>query len=185
MKEISLGNNEQTWTVVGVLALVAMIGIFVYDSVVPRPSVLRERAKQGAQERDLIRATAEKRDQFQNAKQVVARTSWSGSAERVTPAILERLTKIASTKGLQIQSFRPQKVTQAADLDVLAFNVALEGPFLQVMGFIQLLEKQEKNLTITLVQLASADGESDVVNITIGVSAFVVEQEEVPANGKN
>jgi len=186
MKDISLGNNEQTWTIVGALALLTMVGILAYDQIAPRPSVLRERAKQSAEERELLRTTAEKRDQFENATLVVARTSWKGSQERVAPAILERLTKAAASKGLQIQSFRPQKVTQAADLDVLAFNVAMEGSFPKVMSFIQLLEKQEKNLTVTLIQIASADGESDLVNVTMGVSAFVVAGEEEEAtSGKN
>jgi len=185
MKDISLGNNEQTWTIVGIMALVTMVGLFVYDTLAPKPSVIAERAKQSAQERELLRETAEKRDQYQAARQVVARTSWNGSLERVSPAILERLTKIAATKGLRIQSFRPQKVLPTADLQVLSFNVAMEGPFPQVMSFLQLLEKQERTLAVTLVQLASSDGESDVVNATIGISAFVVNSAEEVTSGKS
>ena len=180
MKDIKLGNDVKTWILVGALAFMVLIAILVADQLIPTPSVVGARKASSEKERELTKEYKTKLEKYEASKTVIAASAWGGAAERVSPAILDRLTKIASIKGLKIQSFRPQKIQDAADLEVLAYNLSIEGPFPNVMSFIQLVEKQEKKLAVTLVQVASADGETDEVNASLGISAFVIPEKEAP-----
>lgn len=180
MKDIKLGNDVRTWNMVGALAIVVLLALLIADQLIPTPSVAGARKAASEKERKLTMEYKEKLEKYEVSKTVIAASAWGGAAERVSPAILDRLTKIASIKGLKIQSFRPQKIQDAADLEVLAYSLSIEGPFPNVMSFIQLVEKQEKNLAVTLVQVASADGETDEVNASLGIAAFVIPEKEAP-----
>jgi hypothetical protein len=56
--------------------------------------------------------------------------------------------------------------------------VTVEGSFPDVMGFVKAVQAPENKLSVAQIQLASADGASDMVTLTLGLNAFARPGEE-------
>ncbi len=103
---------------------------------------------------------------------------WTGPLERIGPVSLDRIDKLASKRRLKMIALRPQRTDEIADFVMVPLTVTVEGSFPDVMGFVRDIQAPANKLSVAQIQLASADGASDAVTLTVGLNAFALPGEE-------
>jgi Tfp pilus assembly protein PilO len=102
---------------------------------------------------------------------------WEGLTETVTPQILQTITVIAKSQDVKLKSFRPQNPVADGDISRSNFVVIIEGSFPKVVAFSKAIDSASSNLGLSQVQIASVDQETDMVNATISVIAYIRQPE--------
>ena len=183
---LEFGNNKQTWNIVIGACLVTMLGIAIGDMLIPKPNAARER-KRFTQETQKIKAEINEGEQRLATETVtVQRYTYKGDPETVTPKILDHVNQLAKTNAIKVKSFRPQKAQEADGIVRIPYTVQVEGKYKDVVAFIKSVDEPSTLFSVNLLQLSAADGESDTVNATVGISAFSLLPEKVketPTNG--
>lgn len=164
--------NDRHWA--GFLAAVSLLmavllGVLLF---VPRPRqtvTIGQRTSAEAAVRSETRASEQA---YEKARAQAANYLWTEGADAVSPKALEIVTDAAKAENLRISAFRPQKPSEADGLQQLAYLVAVEGRFPQVIGFLRRVETPGNRLAVTLFQVTSADGATDAVTATVGLVAF-------------
>jgi Tfp pilus assembly protein PilO len=169
---MNLGHNVSTYNALGAAALVLMVGIVAYDSLVPKSTLKTVRAKHETELSKLRKDAAEKRKTFNARNQAVAKRAWTESEDKASPVLMADLTALAVSKGVKVNSFRPQKVQALGGLRQLGFTMAVEGSFSQVMSLVAAVEKTQARAAITQLQVTSSDSLTDMVKAQVGLSAF-------------
>ncbi len=173
---IEIGDNLKTWTTVSVILAILTIGIAIANFIVPMPSA----AKAEAVGKEAVRA--------EKAGLVVKETElaelqamesgiWEGLSETVTPQILQAVTVIAKAQGVTLKSFRPQNPVADGDISRGNYVVLIEGSFPKVVSFAKAIDSESSRLGVSQVQMASVDQETDSVNATIGIVAYIRQPE--------
>lgn len=99
---------------------------------------------------------------------------WKGDTEAITASVLTQLTQQAIAKNLKLNAFRPQKPQLLAGVTELPYSVQISGSYPQVQLFLASLDKPGTRLVLRSIQLAAADGATDTVAATLGISAYFV-----------
>lgn len=97
---------------------------------------------------------------------------WTQAADEIAAATMSKVTSLAQARGLRVVAFRPQRVQEDTGIIRLPYQATLEGPFPQIIGFVQDLETSKFKTIVSTIQIASADGASDKVSSTIGLVAY-------------
>lgn len=169
-----LGNNLRTYNIfIGILLLV-LIGVAAFFTIVPKPNKLvAERAgilrlEKAERELKLNEAKLE-------ALQVKDAAIWEGQADTVTPQILQSISIIAKAQGINLKSFRPQAPIADGEISRGNYVLLIDGSFPDVANFVRALESPTSRLAVSQVQLTAVDQETDKVNATVGVVAYVLQ----------
>lgn len=163
-----------------VIAIVTLVGTLAFLVFVPKPTTagLAEKTRRDGMKIRIKTKDAE--DRLVLAKATVTTTTWPGIGDDVAPAANARLTTIATRRGLKLTSFRPQRTTAKTDLTVLPFVVTVEGPFPQVVEFTRDIDSPGTRLAVSLIQITSANDDSDRVTATVGVMAYLRPEKPAP-----
>jgi hypothetical protein len=161
------------WNIMLGLAIAALAGLLVFDLAVPKPKAEGTNAQKLESDRLLIAEADKLEKEFEASKLRIAARTWIMSADAVGAVALDRATNMAKKHGLTLGAFRPQKPIEEGELIRLAYVMTLEGPYPGLRAMVRELETPELKLSVHLVQVASADDASDLVNGTIGVTAFL------------
>ncbi len=159
--------NILLWVSLGVFALAVGIQMIGPE---PRPKLNREQRLR--QESQFVAETADWKRKESQAERTIEELSWTGGADAAEKGALALVTQISKSKGATLQAFRPQKRLEQGELTRLPFLVTLEGPYTKVLAVLRELETPSSKLAVNLVQIASADGASDVVTATLALFAF-------------
>jgi Tfp pilus assembly protein PilO len=168
-----------------VISLVIVLGTGVYMKVAPAPTAQGiARAKQISRNKiDAEIATAE--NQLKDLKTSVDGHTWAVPADQVGPQALAKVAALAKVHNLKLVAFRPQKANDAEGLVQLPFLILLDGPFHDVMEFMQDLDKPDTKLAVSLVQMASADEATNRVTATVGAAAYLKPSKKGGTGAKN
>jgi len=161
------------WNGLLLAAMFALVGVLAFDQFVPPPKPAKRTIAQVRTENQTRDEMDKLREELKAAEAVIASRVWTESPDIVGALALDRATNLAKASALNLSAFRPQKPTEEGELVRLPFVMTLEGSFAGVEKFVKNLETDANRLSVTLVQVASADGASDLVNATVGISAFI------------
>lgn len=166
------GNNLRTWNLACYALATVVAAIAIAHAVLPMPNP--EAAKKDGRGRlELAKSERDIAQKELDDLKAGSAAIWEGQAETVTPQVLQSVTMIAKTQGVNLKSFRPQNPVSDGNLARVSYSVMVDGPFPKVVAFIRALDSESSRLGVNLVQMASVDQESDNVGATIGVIAYV------------
>lgn len=156
--------------VVGLLLIAAscISSIFIHTE-----SSALIRSKNKKEETKLQTEAKKTKAEAEEMKAIVTANRWSQKSDEIQPIALEKLTKIAKDKKINVISFRPQKVTESSSLRQLVFTLNIEGGFLAVANMISEIEQPNSKMAVNQVQFASKEGESDAVNATLSLVTYL------------
>ena len=97
---------------------------------------------------------------------------WPALPQEVTAKTLNAISDLSKQNRLKLISFRPLREIDTPEVIQLPWQVTVDGSFKDVVAFERSLEKPERKLAITLVQIAAADASTDRVTATLGLLAF-------------
>lgn len=168
---IELGHNVKTWNLVIGLALVLLVAVAAYDLIVPKPSVQKERVRMN---REIRKAEIDRNEAEAKLAALTANPpkAFEVLPEKATPQILAEVTRLAGESKVNVKSFRPQRPDMNGAMARLTYVVLADGTFDQAMSFAKALDAADNRIGVTQIQFASADGETDKVNVTIGIVAY-------------
>ncbi|MBS1711770.1 MAG: hypothetical protein JSS71_08605 [Armatimonadetes bacterium] len=165
-------NNLRTWNLACYALATVVAAIAIAHAVLPMPNP--EAAKKDGKGRlELAKSERDIAQKELDDRKAGSAAIWEGQAETVTPQVLQSVTMIAKTQGVNLKSFRPQNPVADGNLARVSYSVMVDGPFPKVVAFIRALDSESSRLGVNLVQMASVDQESDNIGATIGVIAFV------------
>ncbi|MFM9873605.1 MAG: type 4a pilus biogenesis protein PilO [Fimbriimonadaceae bacterium] len=173
---LELGDNLKTWTAICAIFAFLTIGIAVANFIIPLPNS-KEAEIDGKnsvkQAKAALNASQDELAELEASNPGL----WEGQTETVTPQILQAVTVIAKTQGVTLKSFRPQNPVADGDISRSNFVVLVDGSFPKVVAFTKALDSSTSRLGVNQVQIASIDQESDTVNATIGIIAYIRQPE--------
>jgi hypothetical protein len=168
---MTLGNNIPTWNAALILMAGLVVGTFVWDAVTPRPTQKNRSAI--VRDRNLANQALAKAEADLKAVQTERETlAWAGKADSVAPLVVQRVMNLAREQKVEVQSVRPQKVASEEDLTRLTFVVAFRAPAPRALQFARSLEASGTRLGVYMMQMANADGRTELVNASLGVVAY-------------
>lgn len=169
---IEFGNNIRTWNLVCGIALAIIAIITIYDVVVPKADANRVRNQRSREVSKLeaqLRADSARLEKLRAANPSI----WDGQLEDVTPRILAEATRLASSNGVNLKSFRPQNPVTDGETMRANFVMLVDGSFPKVAALIRAIDSPASRIGLSVVQISSADQESDTVNATLGIIAYL------------
>jgi Tfp pilus assembly protein PilO len=152
--------------------LVALVGVAVYDVVVPKsPPAASQKAlalQLQRKERDANLA----RENLQQLDNEIARLVWTRPPDEFAPFAMRQVGDWARAQGLRLTSMRPQKAEPASEAVQLNFLATVEGSFPALGRFLESFEAESSIVSVRSVQLAGGDGSGDNVRATVGLVAY-------------
>ena|SRR5688572_3036308 len=161
------------WNGMLIGAMFVLLGLFIFDLTAPVPKPTERIAARKEDDFLLMKETQKLEEDFAAARSVIASRVWTASPDSIGAQTLDTATNTARRYGLGLSGFRPQKPTDEGELTRLTYVMTLEGPYPGLQAMVQDLETPGRRLSVHMVQVGSADDASDLVNATIGVSAFI------------
>ncbi|MBL8047257.1 MAG: type 4a pilus biogenesis protein PilO [Chthonomonas sp.] len=168
------------WNIMIGVCLALLATIAALDFFVPKPkSPLNPAAKQ----KQLVELTDEAKqakEQLSAESAFVSSQLWTENEAEIGPAVLTEVKTAATSQGLNLKSFRPQRSVQESRIERYPFQVNVEGAFPNVLSFVANLEAPGTRLGVSLVQCSALDGDRTTVAATIAIVA-VRDREAKPA----
>lgn len=164
--------SEQGLTVLTGVAIGALALIAAFDLLMPEPKVQMSPQKTAIERNKLMVGNALTEKELAGLTKQTNNLIWLSNAERIGSVSLNKVTSLAAARGLKLLAFRPQRSVQEEDLIRLPYTISIEGPYVGIVGFLKGLESPANKLAMNMVQIASADPNSDRVSATVGVIAF-------------
>jgi Tfp pilus assembly protein PilO len=169
---LKLGRNLETANILMALGLVLITGLALFEMLFPlsTPSRLaRQMDGRLAQARRKAVLSSQKLAELQGSRSVQVHQS---SRDAMMPAILAQAAATARQQGLSVESFRPQKVVEAAGLERLTYSLNVKGAFPKVAGLIRSLDRGQDRIALTQFQISATDSKTDAVSAVLNLSAF-------------
>jgi Tfp pilus assembly protein PilO len=160
------------WNAVLAVSVSAAVLSFLAWVALPAPRPKLKTSARIARERQIRKETAAVEARLSEAKQTLDAVAWEGDADRVQSQSMAKASEIARQAKVTLNAFRPQKPSDQGGLERIPFVINLDGTYLGVLEFLRRLETPGNRLSVNLVQLTSAEGNSDEVTATIVVFAF-------------
>ncbi|HEY3781021.1 MAG TPA: hypothetical protein VGL56_08065 [Fimbriimonadaceae bacterium] len=159
------------WNVLFVLALLAILftGWYGFLRSDRKPLTVNVRDQIAKAHRD-AEAVAKKAHHDQHRLHVL---TWRMSAEELGSTTLDWLTGLAEGNHLVISGFKTDRPRDLDPLKEVPFGLVVEGTFPNTMNFLAALEEPRSKLMVSVLQLSSADPQTDRVTATIGLSGFI------------
>ena len=144
--------------------------IFMILSPKPAPALTENQVRKQKSKANIAIKDALK--SIDAAKKTIANRTWTGTPEEVLPIALQKVATMAQAHHLKIVGFHPQTVIVAPSITLIPCVVNVDGSFVNVVAFEKDIEGDSTNLTVNLMQLATADQETNKVTASIGVVAY-------------
>lgn len=170
MKDLFRGPSAG-WNGLAAVLLLVLVGIVIFDRLVPVTSSEVSAKARLANQRKLKDGTENAKKTEQQNEAYIKPLVWNEPADTIGPLALEQVNHFAHNEKLTVVAFRPQKPQDSGDLSRLSYLVALEGSFPNIVRFVRSVEQPATRLAVNLVQISSSDGDSDKVTATIGIVA--------------
>lgn len=164
--------NEKSWRSLTIGAMVVCAGVLVFHLVVPRQKLASHMAKRQADQLKLMKDVDLLREQVTKLREVNGRHLSVGDADKVSADAMAQVSALARKSNLKLIAFRPQRQQIEGDLARNGYLAALEGPYPNVVSFVNSIEKGSTKLAVQSFQVASADGASDKVSSSVTVVAY-------------
>jgi type II secretory pathway component PulM len=177
--------DELGTTVAAVLGLLGLAGVLAYMLFVPPPSEKTSSQKLLQEQAEIVKSVDDAKAKLATANVVINKQTWATSIPEVESTTLSKLSSLARANGVKLTGLRPQRQTMAGELEAIPFVLSAEGSFPTVLAFVKAVENPENRLAVNLVQLTSAEGDSDKVTATVGLTAFRLEPKQVPKEEKD
>lgn len=159
--------------IISAVCLVLLIGLLGFVLFTPKPNKRGVASRQRQKEVGILAETNEARDRIKAASAFAENKLWKGDEQNLAPAALAVVNRLVSESKLKMIRFQPQKTALVGELNQVPFVLTVEGSYLDALKLTESLEKPENKFVVNLVQIASADPNSDAVTGTIGLSAFI------------
>lgn len=172
--------NEKNWQLVAYAAVAVAGAILIANFAFPVQTANSKVAQRTKQSRDYDASISKLRDDVMTERAKNETRLWKQPADEISAATMAKVTSLAQSRGLRVIAFRPQRTQVDSGITRLPYQATLEGPFPQVIGFVQDLETSKFKTIVSTIQIASADGASDKVSSTIGLVAYRVEDQKKP-----
>ncbi|MFN3730072.1 MAG: type 4a pilus biogenesis protein PilO [Fimbriimonadaceae bacterium] len=163
----------RTWNYVTVLSLVATLLMVVWTLLYPAPDPEENIGRYRREERQILENVETVRNQALALREVTDVAVWRVGPDLVAPAVLDEITALAKKHDIKLVAFRPQKTVDRDPLIQLPMTITLDGGFGKVSAMINDLDQPRNKVAMNLIQISSADGASDRVTATVGISAFI------------
>jgi Tfp pilus assembly protein PilO len=150
--------------------LLASIGFL---TLVPKPSSSGLAAKLRRDKLDLAEKAKNAHTQSQLSNGDVAKQTWTGDSQQIPPIALDKLSKLALSRGLKLVAFRPQRPNEGGLFTQLPFLLTVDGPYPKVVQFAADIDHGNYRLAVNMVQIASSDAASNDVTASIGLIAYL------------
>lgn len=167
--------DELGTTVAAMLGIVGLVGVLAYMLLVPPPSQEIDTRAQQKEQQEIVKSVDEAKAKLAVANAVITKQTWAAPVPEVESTTLSRLSSLARANGVKLTGLRPQRQTMAGELEAIPFVLSAEGSFPTVLAFVKAVENPENRLAVNLLQLTSAEGDSDKVTATVGLMAFRME----------
>jgi len=112
-----------------------------------------------------------------NLASVRART-WNVDLDTLGSTALNQLTVLTQKHGVQLSGFRTERAVDVATLKEAPMVANVEGKFLDVVSFVQSLEKADSKLAVNLLQVSASETAPGQVTATLGLVGFVFKEEK-------
>ncbi len=178
---LQLGNNTVTWNIVIVIGMLLLVGLSAAEIFIPKPGTVMAERRYQREKQELVASIAETDAKLKAHTVEVEQLTYTGIPDAITPIILEEINKVAKTKYVNVKSFRPQKSEAGDGIVRIPYVLLVEGRFVDIVSFVRTADEPSTLYSVNLLQTASADGESDRVNATIGIVAFTRPPEDEKA----
>lgn len=154
------------------VGVVALVGLGLFDWLMPRPQLQGAVAKQRADIPVLEREVRELRERVGSLRTEQNELLWEVGDGEIGPAALAKVSGVAKKAGIRLTSFRPQRVQEEGELVRLSYMVAVDGGFPALARFVRELENSGAKLAVSSVQISAADGATDRVTASVGLIAY-------------
>jgi Tfp pilus assembly protein PilO len=171
--------DELGTSVAFVTGLAALVAVSAYALFVPVPSLAGLQKAQKNEQLRIVQDVDRMQDEYVKAQAVVVSRTWTQPQQEIHPAVLNKVSSLARANRVKMTALRPQRAGEAGELQTIPFVLSAEGSYPDVVRFVTAIENPANKLAVNLLQLSSADGESDRVTATVGLVAF---RREVPAD---
>lgn len=163
------GSDYTRWTLV---AMVLCVAVCTYHFLAPMPDV-RVATKKKAQEQIKLHEELRKfRDEVKAGRDATEKRLWAEDADQLGASVMGVVDTIANEMQVKVQAFRPQRTISTSGLTRYPYLVVLTGSFPKIATIMERIADPETKIAVTSVQISAADGVSDTVTASIGVSAF-------------
>ncbi len=175
---MTLGDNIPSWNLACIAAVVGIVGCVAFDLYGPKPTLGKQRAKLAAESQKLVADQAKGQQALLDDTRLEAERAWDVPVANIGPAVLDKVNDLAKQKGIKVSTFRPQRVQPVTPLQAAEFTISVQGPYLQILSFVHSLEQADTKIVVSMAMLSSSDADSSAVSATIGLVAFVKDQEK-------
>lgn len=155
-------------------AIMVILGALAAIFLFPKPSAHGITAKQAMTQQQAIKQADSLSRDLREVEASLASRTWKGGPQQVGPAALNSMSALAKSNQVKLSGFRPQRSNSVAGLELLPFAVTAEGRYLDVLRFVQAIEKSDSKVAVDRLQFASAEANSDQVTAVVGITAFRV-----------
>ena len=156
------------------IALLIILGSLAFSFLVPKPDAKSVIATRKEQQKKIFDEVDDSRKAFTASQARVVTETWTGSAAKIGPGALTAMNALATQHKVKLSGFRPERVSQAAGLELDPYTVTAEGSYPDVVNFTKAIEDPNTKLCVDSVQIASADANGDSVAANIGITAYRV-----------
>lgn len=175
-----MNTDMRPWNVLILLSVMVMAAFAAVDFFLPRPTLAQSIQRYRRAEKDLREKSAKLREDLAEIDRRIEQRTWKGTPDSVGAQALDIADGIAKAHQMSMSAFRPQKAMDDGELTRLSFVMTLEGRFVGLQQVVRELETPARRLSVHLVQVASADEASDLVNATVGITAFLEKPKPKP-----
>lgn len=172
--------TEKNWLTVAYAAVVVAGLLLVAHFAFPVKPAGAQAAQNTRRDREYDASIKKLQLELTTSRAKNATRVWTQAADEIAAATMAKVTSLAQARGLRVVAFRPQRIQEDTGITRLPYQASLEGPFPQIIGFVQDLETSKFKTIVSTIQIASADGASDKVSSTIGLVAYREEDPKKP-----
>lgn len=153
----------------------ALVGVAVFDSVVPRaPQEVSKRTLELQLQRK-NRDVAETRAQLASYVRATERRVWGRGLDELGPFAMRTVGDWAADSGVRLTAMRPQKQERAGEATQVNFLATIEGSFPNFAAFLSAFEGSDSILSVRSFQLTSKDSEGTAVRANVGIVVYATE----------
>lgn len=157
-----------------VIAFLIILGSLAFEFMMPRPDASKVAATRNAEQKKIFDQVDASRKDYAASRAKVVTATWTGTAEKIGPGALTAMNALAAQHKVKLSGFRPERVSQAAGLELDPYTVTAEGSYPDVVNFTKAIEDPNTKLCVDSFQISSSDANGDAVAANIGITAYRV-----------
>ena len=157
-----------------VISILLLVGCVLFKFFVPSPNVA-ETDKLKSNRLNLEKEISKTNTQTAQKQADISHGLYHEDTEAVTSDILRRVTDVASSHGLKVADFRPQRPQTLNGMMELPFNVRLTGSFNAVRDVLTTFDAKGSKIAVRSVQTSSTDSAKSAITAALSFSTYVVD----------